>query len=175
MAMIPSPVNLSTVPSKRVTVSASSAKKRCMISRHSSGSSCSARSIEPLTSANRTVTCLRSASSLTGSFTRGQGYAPGSLTSVRSVLVTGASTGIGRATALRLDAAGWRVFAGVRQGEDAESLRVEASERLTPVMLDVADGEAIASAAELLTAKLGDAGLDGLVNNAGISLPSPLE
>src|SRR4051812_10825680 len=73
--MIPSPVNLSTVPSNRVTVSASSEKKRCMILRHSSGSSCSARSIEPLTSANRTVTCLRSASSFGSSFTTSQGYA----------------------------------------------------------------------------------------------------
>jgi NAD(P)-dependent dehydrogenase (short-subunit alcohol dehydrogenase family) len=94
---------------------------------------------------------------------------------VNSVLVTGASTGIGRATALRLDAGGWRVFAGVRKQEDAETLRSQASERLAPVMLDVADSEAISSAAELLTAELGDAGLSGLVNNAGISLPSPLE
>ena len=60
--MIPSPVNLSTVPSKRRTPSESSAKKRCMIRRHSSGSVCSAMSIEPFTSANRTVTCLRSPS-----------------------------------------------------------------------------------------------------------------
>jgi NAD(P)-dependent dehydrogenase (short-subunit alcohol dehydrogenase family) len=94
---------------------------------------------------------------------------------VRSVVVTGASTGIGRATALRLDAAGWRVFAGVRKEADAESLRAEASERLTPVTLDVADDEVIASAAQLLGTELADTGLDGLVNNAGISLPSPLE
>jgi NAD(P)-dependent dehydrogenase (short-subunit alcohol dehydrogenase family) len=89
--------------------------------------------------------------------------------------VTGASTGIGRATALRLDADGWRVFAGVRRDEDAESLRAAGSERLTPVMLDVTDAAAIAAAAELLTAELGDAGLDGLVNNAGVAIPSPLE
>ncbi len=94
---------------------------------------------------------------------------------MRSALVTGSSTGIGRATALRLDAAGWRVFAGVRRDEDAESLRGAGSERLTPVMLDVADADSIASAAELLSGELGGAGLDGLVNNAGVSLPSPLE
>jgi NAD(P)-dependent dehydrogenase (short-subunit alcohol dehydrogenase family) len=94
---------------------------------------------------------------------------------MRSALVTGASTGIGRATALRLDAGGWRVFAGVRRDEDAESLRAEASGRLTPVMLDVTDGEAISAAAELLGAELGSAGLDGLVNNAGVAIPSPLE
>jgi NAD(P)-dependent dehydrogenase (short-subunit alcohol dehydrogenase family) len=94
---------------------------------------------------------------------------------MRSALVTGSSTGIGRATALRLDAAGWRVFAGVRKEEDAESLRAAGSERLTPVTLDVADVGAIAAVAEQLSAELGSAGLDGLVNNAGISLPSPLE
>src|SRR4051794_34155641 len=94
---------------------------------------------------------------------------------MRSALVTGSSTGIGRATALRLDAAGWRVFAGVRREEDAVSLRAAATERLTPVTLDVADAEAIAAAAELIAGELGSVGLDGLVNNAGISLPSPLE
>lgn len=46
---------------------------------------------------------------------------------MRSVLITGASTGIGRAAALHLDAREWRVFAGVRREEDAESLRTEAS------------------------------------------------
>ncbi|HEX3608382.1 MAG TPA: SDR family NAD(P)-dependent oxidoreductase [Solirubrobacterales bacterium] len=94
---------------------------------------------------------------------------------MRSALVTGASTGIGRATALRLDAGGWRVFAGVRREEDAESLRAEGSERLAPVMLDVTDAGAIAAAAELLEGELGGTGLDGLVNNAGVAVPSPLE
>jgi len=94
---------------------------------------------------------------------------------VRSVLVTGSSTGIGRATALRLDAAGWRVFAGVRKQEDADSLRAAGSERLTPVMLDVTDADAISAAAALLGDELGGAGLDGLVNNAGVAIPSPLE
>jgi NAD(P)-dependent dehydrogenase (short-subunit alcohol dehydrogenase family) len=94
---------------------------------------------------------------------------------VRSVLVTGSSTGIGRATALRLDRAGWRVFAGVRREEDAVSLRGEGSERLMPVMLDVTSAEAIASAASLVERELGGAGLDGLVNNAGVAVPSPLE
>ncbi len=61
-AMMPSPVNLSTKPSKRSTPSARMAKKRCMICDHSSGSSCSASSMEPFTSAKSTVTCLRSPS-----------------------------------------------------------------------------------------------------------------
>ena len=47
-----------------------------------------------------------------------------------AVLVTGASTGIGRGCALRLDRAGWQVFAGVRKPEDGESVKAEASERL---------------------------------------------
>jgi NAD(P)-dependent dehydrogenase (short-subunit alcohol dehydrogenase family) len=94
---------------------------------------------------------------------------------VRSVLVTGASTGIGRAVALRLDSSEWRVFAGVRREEDAESLRAAGSERLTPVMLDVTDGEQIAAAATLVGETTGAAGLDGLVNNAGVAIPSPLE
>jgi NAD(P)-dependent dehydrogenase (short-subunit alcohol dehydrogenase family) len=94
---------------------------------------------------------------------------------VRSALVTGSSTGIGRATALRLDRDGWRVFAGVRKREDAESLQMEASERLVPVMLDVTDPTQIAAAAELVDEAVGEVGLDGLVNNAGIAVLSPLE
>jgi len=94
---------------------------------------------------------------------------------VKSALVTGASTGIGRATALHLDAAGWRVFAGVRREEDAASLREAGSERLEPLMLDVTDAGQIAAAAERIGADVGEAGLNGLVNNAGIAVPGPLE
>ncbi|MDX6604225.1 MAG: hypothetical protein QOF23_734 [Solirubrobacterales bacterium] len=93
---------------------------------------------------------------------------------MRSVLITGASTGIGRATALHLDAAGWRVFAGVRQESDAEALRDAASDRLAPVSLDVTDPGQIAAAAARIGAEV-ETGLDGLVNNAGVAVPSPLE
>jgi NAD(P)-dependent dehydrogenase (short-subunit alcohol dehydrogenase family) len=93
---------------------------------------------------------------------------------MRSVLITGASTGIGRATALRLDSAGWLVFAGVRRQEDADSLREAGSEHLTPLILDVTDAEQIAAAAGRIEADAG-AGLDGLVNNAGVAIPGPLE
>src|SRR5680860_987459 len=94
---------------------------------------------------------------------------------MRSVLITGASTGIGRASALHLDAAGWRVFAGVRKEEDAASLREAGSERLVPLMLDVTEADQIAAAAERIDGEVGEAGLDGLVNNAGIAVPGPLE
>jgi NAD(P)-dependent dehydrogenase (short-subunit alcohol dehydrogenase family) len=94
---------------------------------------------------------------------------------VKSVLVTGASTGIGRVTALYLDARGWRVFAGVRKEEDAASLREAGSDRLEPLMLDVTNASQIDAAAERIGEAVGDRGLDGLVNNAGIAVPGPLE
>jgi NAD(P)-dependent dehydrogenase (short-subunit alcohol dehydrogenase family) len=91
------------------------------------------------------------------------------------VLVTGSSTGIGRATALRLDRDGWRVFAGVRREEDAESLRAGGSDRLVPVTLDITDATQVGAVGELVGERVGEAGLDGLVNNAGIAVLGPLE
>jgi NADP-dependent 3-hydroxy acid dehydrogenase YdfG len=64
-----------------------------------------------------------------------------------TVLVTGASSGIGQACALRLDASGMRVFAGVRRQADADALASRASPRLTPLLLDVTDADSIAKAA----------------------------
>ena len=93
----------------------------------------------------------------------------------RTAVVTGASTGIGEACALRLDRHGWRVFAGVRKDADGERLKQQASDRLTPILLDVTDEAAISSAAETVGTAVGEAGLDGLVNNAGITVPGPLE
>jgi NAD(P)-dependent dehydrogenase (short-subunit alcohol dehydrogenase family) len=93
---------------------------------------------------------------------------------VRAVLITGASTGIGRATALRLDAAGWRVFAGVRKTEDAAALSDAGSERLTPLILDITDAGQIAAAAGKIETEA-EGALDGLVNNAGVAIPGPLE
>jgi NAD(P)-dependent dehydrogenase (short-subunit alcohol dehydrogenase family) len=94
---------------------------------------------------------------------------------MKSVAITGASTGIGRASALRLDGEGWRVFAGVRREQDAEALREAASERLVPLMLDVTDAGQVAAAAGRVEAEVEEAGLDGLVNNAGIGVFGPLE
>jgi NAD(P)-dependent dehydrogenase (short-subunit alcohol dehydrogenase family) len=92
-----------------------------------------------------------------------------------SVVVTGASTGIGRDAALHLDRNGFRVFAGVRRESDAESLRAAASPRLEPLLLDVTGAAAIAAAAKRVDAEVGSAGLAGLVNNAGIGIGAPIE
>ena len=93
----------------------------------------------------------------------------------RTVVVTGASTGIGEACALRLDAQGWRVFAGVRREQDGQALQRKASERMAPILLDVGDAASIAAAAENVAAAVRAAGLTGLVNNAGIAVAAPLE
>jgi NAD(P)-dependent dehydrogenase (short-subunit alcohol dehydrogenase family) len=92
-----------------------------------------------------------------------------------AVVITGASTGIGRATARYLAERGFRVFAGVRRDEDAEALRQESAGRLTPVRVDVTDRGSIESAAREVEAALGGEGLRGLVNNAGIGIGAPLE
>ncbi len=92
-----------------------------------------------------------------------------------TVLVTGASTGIGRATALLLDSHGFTVFAGVRRSEDAASLAAAASASLVSLILDVTKPADIAAAAETIEMAVGAAGLNGLVNNAGTAHPGPLE
>jgi NAD(P)-dependent dehydrogenase (short-subunit alcohol dehydrogenase family) len=91
-----------------------------------------------------------------------------------AVVVTGASTGIGRACALDLDGRGFRVFAGVRRDVDAERLRAERP-TIEPLHIDVTDAEAIAAARDRVSEAVGAAGLAGLVNNAGIAVPGPLE
>jgi len=91
-----------------------------------------------------------------------------------AVVVTGSSTGIGRACALRLDRAGFRVFAGVRQAEAGEELRAQSSERLEPLICDVVDAATIAAAAERVR-EAADGRLAGLVNNAGVAVPGPVE
>lgn len=92
-----------------------------------------------------------------------------------TVVVTGASTGIGRATALHLDALGLRVFAGVRRDEDATDLAGSASPRLTAIRLDVTSQAEVAAAAERVADAVGDSRLAGIVNNAGIAVTGPVE
>jgi NAD(P)-dependent dehydrogenase (short-subunit alcohol dehydrogenase family) len=92
-----------------------------------------------------------------------------------AIVITGASTGIGRACALHLDSLGFDVFAGVRREQDADALRADGSERLRPVMLDITDADAIGAAAATVDQAVGERGLTGLVNNAGVAVASPLE
>lgn len=92
-----------------------------------------------------------------------------------AVVVTGASSGIGEACALRLDGRGFTVYAGVRKAEDGEALKAKASARLTPLMIDVADDASITNAAQTVSEAVGASGLAGLVNNAGVVMPGPLE
>jgi NAD(P)-dependent dehydrogenase (short-subunit alcohol dehydrogenase family) len=94
---------------------------------------------------------------------------------MKAVVITGASSGIGRACALTLDNNGFRVFAGVRKEADGAALRAEASEALTAVYIDVTDEASITALAEQVGSAAGGAGLAGLVNNAGTTLPGPVE
>jgi NAD(P)-dependent dehydrogenase (short-subunit alcohol dehydrogenase family) len=93
----------------------------------------------------------------------------------RTVVISGASTGIGRCAALTLAERGWLVFAGVRRDEDANALRAQAPRELRPILLDVTDSASIERARAEVEQVVGVDGLGGLVNNAGISLNGPLE
>jgi NAD(P)-dependent dehydrogenase (short-subunit alcohol dehydrogenase family) len=92
-----------------------------------------------------------------------------------SVLVTGASSGIGEACALVLDSAGYQVFAGVRQEDDCERLRSLRTNNLQPLLLDVTDASRIGESYDYISRIVGEKGLYGLVNNAGIAVGGPME
>jgi NAD(P)-dependent dehydrogenase (short-subunit alcohol dehydrogenase family) len=92
----------------------------------------------------------------------------------RSVVVTGASTGIGWGTVKVLVARGFEVFGSVRKQSDADRLASEFGRAFTPLLMDVTDHAAVARAAKQVGASLGQQRLAGLVNNAGIAVPGPL-
>ena len=93
---------------------------------------------------------------------------------MRSVVVTGASTGIGWATAKLLLTSGFRVFGSVRRQADAERLRSEFGANFTPLLFDVTDEAAVLAAAREVRAALNGETLAGLVNNAGIAVAGPV-
>ncbi|HEY4791980.1 MAG TPA: SDR family oxidoreductase [Actinomycetes bacterium] len=91
------------------------------------------------------------------------------------ILLTGTSSGIGRTTALHLAAAGHHVYAGVRRPADAPPPTSADVGEITPLPLDVTTPAQITAAADTVAGHTGNAGLHGLVNNAGIGVFGPLE
>ena len=95
--------------------------------------------------------------------------------SSRFVVITGASTGIGAGCVIGCAQQGMTVFAGLRDLTAGEALQAKRGVAIIPLQLDVTDGESIKRAAETVGQHVGGTGLGGLVNNAGISIGSPLE
>jgi NAD(P)-dependent dehydrogenase (short-subunit alcohol dehydrogenase family) len=93
----------------------------------------------------------------------------------QSILITGATSGIGREAALRLVREGHLVLAGGRRRELLAELAAGTRGRVEPVVLDVTDPDSVAAAQELVARRTGGQGLDVLVNSAGYALPGPLE
>ena len=91
------------------------------------------------------------------------------------VVVTGTSTGIGAPPRSTSPERGFRVFAGVRSQADGTALQARASGELTPLMIDVTDEASISVAADTVASAVGERSLAGIVNNAGIAKPAPIE
>ncbi|MEA2477300.1 MAG: hypothetical protein QOC87_1499 [Actinomycetota bacterium] len=91
------------------------------------------------------------------------------------IVITGASSGIGRACAIYLEQRGHQVFAGVRKEADAEDLRKNGSDRMSPIIVDITDHDSIGAAFADVEARLAGRPLQGLVNNAGITVSGPAE
>jgi hypothetical protein len=92
----------------------------------------------------------------------------------RAIVITGASTGIGRAGVAKAVREGAHVFASVRKQNDAESVRSEFGDAVTPLLFDVVDEVAVRAGAAQVAQALAGRRLFGLVNNAGIAVPGPL-
>jgi NAD(P)-dependent dehydrogenase (short-subunit alcohol dehydrogenase family) len=94
---------------------------------------------------------------------------------MKNVLITGASSGIGYECVKDLVKLGYHVFGSVRRQEDAEKLRnTFGGEACTPLLFDVTDIKQIMAAVPVVKAEVGQSGLNGLVNNAGIAVAGPL-
>ncbi|MEM6534392.1 MAG: SDR family oxidoreductase [Pseudomonadota bacterium] len=92
---------------------------------------------------------------------------------MKTVVITGASTGIGRVTAEHLATRGWRVFACVRKPEDGADLQA-ANATIETLLVDVTDSDQVSAAVAAVDTALAGAKLDGLINNAGIAIMGPL-
>ncbi len=94
---------------------------------------------------------------------------------MKTVVITGVSSGIGAGAATVFTREGARVFGTVRNAADGERLRAELGPRFIPLICDVTDHVSVRGAADVVAAQLGDANLDGLINNAAIALSGPLQ
>ena len=93
---------------------------------------------------------------------------------MKSVVITGVSTGIGRGAVSVLVRNGWQVFGSVRREADGRALQATFGETFVPLIFDVMDNDAILAAAATVRTRLAGRTLDGLVNNAGSSFTNPL-
>jgi|GraSoiStandDraft_5_1057265.scaffolds.fasta_scaffold63924_3 NAD(P)-dependent dehydrogenase (short-subunit alcohol dehydrogenase family) len=96
-------------------------------------------------------------------------------TSQKTVVITGASSGIGKSCVARMTRLGWQVFATVRKESDRDQLAREFAVNVHPVLMDLENEESIAAAAQQIESEVAGHGLDGLVNVAGIGMVRPLE
>ena len=96
------------------------------------------------------------------------------MTRSKDIVITGASTGIGRETTRLFISNGYRVFGSVRKLTDADRLQKQMGDRYVPIIMDVTDAHAIQRASEKVESMLGSNRLSGLVNNAGIVVSGPL-
>jgi NAD(P)-dependent dehydrogenase (short-subunit alcohol dehydrogenase family) len=93
---------------------------------------------------------------------------------MKTAVITGVSTGIGRAAAKSLIGAGWRVCGSVRKAADGEAAAKELGPNFTPLLFDVTDARAVEAAAQKVGAELKGRTLDALVNNAGVAVAGPV-
>ena len=94
---------------------------------------------------------------------------------MKYIIVTGASTGIGRATVEHFLKKGDFIFGSVRKETDAERLKLALGDRFEPLIFDVRDGEAIKNAAQIVKKRVGTEGVSLLVNNAGVAVFGPMQ
>ena len=93
---------------------------------------------------------------------------------MKSIVVTGVSSGIGYATTAEFLRRGYHVFGSVRKQDDADRLQESFGASFTPLLFDVTDSEAISTAVHQVSNAIGENGLTALINNAGIVMPGPL-